>query len=248
MKPKQIGKILKTLQIGFFVSLLLAEFFGMGALQALAADPAPTATISDPNPTIGGKVLVTITPAGNWQSEIFVNTSTKAISFAGNSFPLTISADNGFNAGAPNSISVRIFNTAGDQKGTTLLTVNVKSSSTGPATGGPTTGMSSNPSDHVYNPIPGFNSVTDLLINVMKAFMAIIAIWAVAFIVIGGFRMVISQGNEEAVTAAKKTILWAVLGVVVAVLSFAIIAIVQNFIGVDVQKPVTTFITTPPKI
>ncbi len=107
----------------------------------------------------------------------------------------------------------------------------------------PAGGQPSNSSTALINPIQGVNSLTDLLVNIMKLFLGIIGVWAVAFIVIGGFRMVVSAGNEEAVLAAKKTVTWAILGLLVAVLSFAIIAIVQDLIGVNVPAPTTT---TPP--
>ncbi len=85
----------------------------------------------------------------------------------------------------------------------------------------------------LYNPLPT-ESLTGTILTIAKGFLAIVALWAVVFIIIGGFRMVLSQGNEEAYLAAKKTITWAVLGVVVAMLSFSIIAIVQSLLGVTV--------------
>lgn len=85
----------------------------------------------------------------------------------------------------------------------------------------------------LYNPLPT-ESLTGTILTIAKGFLAIVALWAVVFIIIGGFRMVLSQGNEEAYLAAKKTITWAVLGVVVAMLSFSIIAIVQSLLGVSV--------------
>ena len=90
--------------------------------------------------------------------------------------------------------------------------------------------------DKLYNPLSQ-DSLTGVVVNVLKGFLAIMGIWAVAFIVFGGFKMVISQGNEEAVASAKKTIMWAVLGLVIGALSFAIIAMVQNIIGIDVKAP-----------
>jgi TRAP-type C4-dicarboxylate transport system permease small subunit len=44
---------------------------------------------------------------------------------------------------------------------------------------------------------------------------------AVLFLIIGGLRYVISNGDPKAVEAAKNTILYAIVGVIVAVLSFA---------------------------
>jgi len=86
----------------------------------------------------------------------------------------------------------------------------------------------------LYNPLPE-DALTDMLIVIMKWLLAIIAVWAVVFIVIGGFRMVMAQGNEEQYTSAKKTITWAILGLVIALLSFSIVAMIQNFLGVKVS-------------
>lgn len=104
----------------------------------------------------------------------------------------------------------------------------------------PPGGMQSQPAPTLINPIEGASNLTELLLKIMRGFIYITGIWAVAFIVIGGFKMVISQGNEEAVTAAKKTITWAVIGLVVVLLAFSIIAIVQNLIGIDVKDVKTS--------
>ncbi len=51
-------------------------------------------------------------------------------------------------------------------------------------------------------------------------------------IIIGGLRYVVSGGNATAVTAAKNTILYAIVGVIVALLAYAIINFVlQSFTG-----------------
>lgn len=97
-------------------------------------------------------------------------------------------------------------------------------------------------STSLINPIQTADNLTDLLINIMKGFFGVIAVWAGTFVVIGGFQLVVSAGNEEVVLKAKKTILWAVLGLAVAVLSFAIIAIVENLIGVKIQPPPTSML------
>lgn len=76
----------------------------------------------------------------------------------------------------------------------------------------------------------------DTFLGITKGFLAGLAIWAVIAIIFAGFRMVIAAGNEEAITQAKKAITWAILGLVVALLSFSIVAIVQNIIGFDTEK------------
>jgi hypothetical protein len=51
---------------------------------------------------------------------------------------------------------------------------------------------------------------------------------SVIYLIVGGLRYVTSGGDSKAVTAAKDTILYAVVGVVVAVISFALIQFVVN--------------------
>lgn len=50
-----------------------------------------------------------------------------------------------------------------------------------------------------------------------------IGVVAVIMLVIGGFRYIFSGGNNQSVTAAKDTILYAVIGIVVALLAYAIV-------------------------
>jgi hypothetical protein len=52
---------------------------------------------------------------------------------------------------------------------------------------------------------------------------------AVIFIIIGGIRYAISQGNPGQVKSAKDTILYAVVGLAVALLSYAIVRFVSGF-------------------
>ena len=65
--------------------------------------------------------------------------------------------------------------------------------------------------------------MTETIINTI---LYIIGIVAVVMIVIGGFRYVTSQGDASAVTGAKNTIMYAVIGLVVAILAYTIV----NFI------------------
>lgn len=91
-----------------------------------------------------------------------------------------------------------------------------------------------NEQDCLYNPLPA-DALTDVFLLIVKGFLGIVAVWGVIFIIVGGFRMVMAAGNEEAYTQAKKTIVWAVLGVVAALLSFSIMQIVQNLLHVSIK-------------
>lgn len=66
-----------------------------------------------------------------------------------------------------------------------------------------------------------FRTITNVLLFVLGAI-------SVIMIIIGGLRYVISGGNATAVTAAKNTILYAIVGVIVALLAYAIINFVLN--------------------
>lgn len=73
--------------------------------------------------------------------------------------------------------------------------------------------------DYVANTIGG---------NVISGFLGTIAIVAVIFIIVGGVQMILAFGNEEAVGKAKKTLIWAFIGLAIAILSVAMVRIISN--------------------
>lgn len=54
---------------------------------------------------------------------------------------------------------------------------------------------------------------------------------SVIFLIIGGLRYVISSGNSSQVESAKNTILYAIVGLVVAIASFAIVRFIVSQFG-----------------
>lgn len=90
-----------------------------------------------------------------------------------------------------------------------------------------------NSADCLYNPLPT-GDLTTMFLLIAKGTLGLVAVWAVIFIIVGGFRMVTSAGNEEAYGVAKKTVTWAILGVVIAVLSFSMVAIVEDLLKADI--------------
>lgn len=78
------------------------------------------------------------------------------------------------------------------------------------------------------------------LLNVLSA---IIGIVAVIMIIIGGFRYVTSGGKQENVTAAKNTILYAVIGLIVVALAQAIV----HFVLREATEATSSTSTTKPK-
>ncbi|MCX6805318.1 MAG: hypothetical protein NT114_01325 [Patescibacteria group bacterium] len=61
------------------------------------------------------------------------------------------------------------------------------------------------------------------LTNLTNTLLLAIGFVSVVMLIIGGFRYVLSNGNEKSVTGAKDTILYAIIGLVVALLAFAIV-------------------------
>lgn len=73
--------------------------------------------------------------------------------------------------------------------------------------------------------------LTATLSLVVNTLIFVIGLVAVIMLIVGGFRYVFSQGNEKAVQGAKDTILYAIIGIVVAVLAFAIVNFVIQSVG-----------------
>jgi TRAP-type C4-dicarboxylate transport system permease small subunit len=53
---------------------------------------------------------------------------------------------------------------------------------------------------------------------------------SVIMIIIGGLRYVISNGDQKSVEGAKNTILYAVIGIIMAIAAFAIVTFVTKYI------------------
>ena len=91
----------------------------------------------------------------------------------------------------------------------------------------------------LLNPLPvaqelycptAYCDLQQMILLIIKDFLAIIPIVSVLFIIVGGVKLVISRGNEEAITQGKKIILWAILGLIFAFLSFSFISIIQSLL------------------
>ena len=72
-------------------------------------------------------------------------------------------------------------------------------------------------------------SVGTIIKNVVNALLYVIGALSVIMLIWGGIRYTTSAGNSNSVTAAKNTILYAIIGLVVALLAFAIVNWVINF-------------------
>jgi hypothetical protein len=69
----------------------------------------------------------------------------------------------------------------------------------------------------------GATSLRALILKMVNYFLTFLGILAVIMIIYGGVRYVASAGDDEAVGTAKKVILYAIIGLIIVLLSFVII-------------------------
>ncbi|MBC7764475.1 hypothetical protein H7Y29_02045 [Microbacteriaceae bacterium] len=74
---------------------------------------------------------------------------------------------------------------------------------------------------------PIFKTITNVLLFIIGAV-------SVIMLILGGIRYTVSQGDSSAITSAKNTILYAIIGIVVAILAYAAVNFV---IGSFAPKP-----------
>lgn len=73
------------------------------------------------------------------------------------------------------------------------------------------------------NPESQGGSLTGLIGDIINALLFLIGIVAVIMIIIGGFRYITAQGDTGQLATAKNTILYSIIGLVVAIAAFAIV-------------------------
>lgn len=81
------------------------------------------------------------------------------------------------------------------------------------------------------NPLEA-TSLIDLFLKFINTMLMLLGSAAVLFIIIGGFKMTASGGKQETIDSGKRTVTWAVFGLVVALMSWSIVIIVQNLLKV----------------
>ena len=75
-----------------------------------------------------------------------------------------------------------------------------------------------------------FTKITTYILYAVGIISVLMLIW-------GGIRYVISGGDSKKVTDAKNTILYAIIGLIVALLAYAIVTFVIGAIGGPTQPP-----------
>src|SRR3989344_5325553 len=90
----------------------------------------------------------------------------------------------------------------------------------------------------LFGPVPDIGGVdagsTDEIrtgiLNVLDIILSFMALIAVIVIVIAGIRLVVSQGEEAEKDKAKKTIFYAIIGLIVILLAQAIVSVIAGVV------------------
>ncbi len=83
----------------------------------------------------------------------------------------------------------------------------------------------------VLGPVTGPGTISGwvgILVTVVKWFYYIIFIVAVLFILLAAFHFITSKGDSETTKKAKQELIYAIVGIVVALLSYGVVTLVQN--------------------
>jgi hypothetical protein len=86
----------------------------------------------------------------------------------------------------------------------------------GGAAGGAGCAQGTDQQADLFGPTGIFKTITNVLLFIIGAV-------SVIMLIIGGIRYVVSGGDSSAVTGAKNTILYAIVGIVVALLAYALV-------------------------
>lgn len=84
----------------------------------------------------------------------------------------------------------------------------------------------------IENPLGSTDSIQKFIIAIIRFLLGLSALLAFAAIIYGGIRLVASFGSEQNVQTGKNVIKWAVIGIVVIILSYTLLATVTRLLGV----------------
>ncbi len=70
--------------------------------------------------------------------------------------------------------------------------------------------------------------------NAVIAIVSLVGVALFVMFVVGGFKFLLSGGDQKQLESAKNTLTYAIIGLVVIVVAFLILRTIQTFTGVDV--------------
>ena len=85
----------------------------------------------------------------------------------------------------------------------------------------------------------GTRDLKDLIVTIVNILLGFLGLIAVIVILYSGYRWLTAGGNEENVSVAKKVLINGVIGLVIILSAFGIVAFVINIMGDATQEPGT---------
>lgn len=82
----------------------------------------------------------------------------------------------------------------------------------------------------VQGQIATTNNIVDIVFTVINWVLIVTGAFAVLMLIIGGFRYITSAGNEGQVEAAKETMTYAIMGLVIVLLAFVIASTINTIL------------------
>lgn len=79
-----------------------------------------------------------------------------------------------------------------------------------------------------------FSGLETVVSNFLGLATALGGMLAVVMLFIGGFKYITSRGDPKGVDAARNTITWAIVGLVLIVVAYLVLRLIRDFTGVDV--------------
>jgi hypothetical protein len=74
-------------------------------------------------------------------------------------------------------------------------------------------------------------NIGQALTNVTKIGMSVIGGLAIIFLIVGGIQMVLSTGDAKRVQQARETLIYATVGLVLAISAYALVTFFSSFAG-----------------
>jgi predicted small integral membrane protein len=78
--------------------------------------------------------------------------------------------------------------------------------------------------------IAGNGTIAELATTIINILLGLSGIVAVVMIIIGGYQWMTARGNEAQVTNGRKTLINALIGLAIVILSFAVVQAVNTFL------------------
>jgi hypothetical protein len=85
--------------------------------------------------------------------------------------------------------------------------------------------------------IKGWEGVFTALNNITNWIFGFFLVVAVLFILVGAYELLISKGDPEGFAKAKKTLLYAVIAIAIAVMAKSIVIVVAKIVGTTIVLP-----------